>query len=102
MPSCIIVAPVGLLDEADSFAQAAGLPTGQFTAPYGDGHMLCAFTPGAAALAALGGQLPAWLQLITMEAPNAPAWDESKVGVFLSDALGGWVHQAQVDSWPRA
>jgi hypothetical protein len=102
MQSCIIIAPVTLLPQADAFAQAVGLPTGQFTVAYGESHMLCHFPPSATALAALDGTLPDWLQVVFTDSKNSPQpWDETKVGVFLSATEDGWRHKATVDSWPR-
>jgi hypothetical protein len=102
MQSCIIIAPVALLPQADAFAQAAGLPTGQFTVDYGDAHRLCHFPPSDTALAALDGTLPDWLQVVFTDSKNSPQpWDETKVGVFLSATEDGWRHKATVDSWPR-
>jgi hypothetical protein len=102
MLSCIIIAPVALLSAADQFAVAVGLPTGQFTVECGEGHWLCHFPPSPTALAALDGPLPPWLQVIVTDDPAAPAWDEGKVGVFLSASQDGWVHKATVDGWPRS
>jgi hypothetical protein len=102
MLSAIIIAPTDLLPQADAFAQAAGLPTGQFTVDYGETHRLCHFPPSDTALAALDGTLPDWLQVIVTDDPEAPAWDEAKVGVFLSATEDGWRHKATVDGWPRA
>lgn len=102
MLSCIIAAPIALLAAADQFAVAVGLPTGQFTVAYGEDHRLCHFPPSQTALAALNGPLPPWLQVIVTDDPAAPAWDEGKVGVFLSATQDGWVHKATVDGWPRA
>ena len=102
MMSCIIIAPIALLPAADQFAVAVGLPTGQFTVEYGEGHRFCHFPPSPTALAALEGPLPPWLQVIHTDDPAAPAWDEAKVGVFLSASQDGWVHKATVDQHPRA
>lgn len=101
MPSCIIIAPVTLLPQADAFAAAVGLPTGQFTVDYGETHRLCHFPPSETALAALDGPLPPWLQIIVTDDPDSLAWDVTKVGVFLSASEDGWVHKATVDNWPR-
>lgn len=102
MLSCIIIAPVALLPQADAFAAAVGLPTGQFTVGYGEDHRLCHFPPSPTALAALDGTLPDWLQVIVTDDPEAGPWDSTKVGVFLSATQDGWVHQATVDQWPRS
>jgi len=102
MISCIIIAPVALLPAADAFAVAVGLPTGQFTVAYDETHVMCHFPPSATALAALEGPEPDWLQVIVTDDPAAPAWDQAKVGVFLSASQDGWVHKATVDRWPRA
>lgn len=101
MTTAIIIAPVALLSAADAFAVAVGLPNGQFTQPYGEGHMLCHFQPSAMALAALDGSIPDWLQVIVTDDSGAPAWDDTKVGVFLSTTQDGWVFKAAVDGWPR-
>lgn len=102
MQSCIIIAPVALLEAADAFAAAVGLPTGQFTVDYGEDHRLCHLPPSPTVLDALNGPLPPWLQVILTDDPAAPAWDVAKVGVFLSASQDGWVHKASVDGWPRA
>lgn len=102
MLSCIIIAPVALLPQADAFAAAVGLPTWQFTVDYDEDHRLCHFPPSDTALAALDGDLPEWLQVIVTDDPEAAAWDEAKVGVFLSASEDGWVHKARVDVHPRA
>ena len=102
MLSCIIIAPVALLAAADQFAVAVGLPTGQFTVEYGEGHRLCHFPPSPTALAALEGPMPPWLQVIVTDDPAAPAWDATKVGVFLSATEDGWRHKQTTDAWPRA
>jgi hypothetical protein len=102
MLSCIIIAPTDLLPQADAFAQAVGLPTGQFTVDYDETHRLCHFPPSPTALAALEGPLPDWLQVIVTDDPEAAAWDEAKVGVFLSASEDGWRHKQTTDAWPRA
>jgi hypothetical protein len=107
MLSAIIIAPSDLLPQADAFAVAVGLPTGQFTVGYGgpeesSGFRLCHFPPSDTALAALDGTLPDWLQVVFTDSKNSPQpWDETKVGVFLSATEDGWRHKATVDSWPR-
>jgi len=101
MQSTILIAPVAILDQAEAFAQASGLPAGQFTQPYGADHIMCHFRPTADFLAALDGPIPEWVQIIDCDA-DPVAWDADKIGVFLSAALDGWAHLATVDAWPRA
>lgn len=103
MHSAIIIAPVSLIPVADAFAAQVGLPEGQFTQPYGEGHMLCHFPPSETALAALVGDLPEWLQVIVTDDETPAAPEPAKVCVFLSAAQDGWQHKATVDRlWPDA
>ena len=100
MSSVIIIAPDSLAAQADALAVGLGLPAGQLTQDYDDSHRFCHFQASEAFSAALAQPLPAWVQVIDTDAPSI-AWNEAKVGVFLS-ALDGWVFKDVVDGWARS